>query len=301
MRHFINTAAIAIACALLCFQPIDARGRNDSSNGGGRERPAQSAPKSLAAPHRQQQTRQQQTRQQQTKPTNNKNNNVQRPGNNGLGVGNITQPRPGNNGLGIGNINPANRPGNVVNPNPTPGNIQHLGKPHGTHFGTPYRPMLPSAKPWAPPMRPAGLHISGGPIISSILGVALGTAIGITLNSLVNQGYNVTGYVDNAIYVADAMQLNLLWPNATLYYNNGGLSASEFFYSTPFYDLNRYNAAYTRLVNTYGNPYSTNALAGGGMNSMWWGPNGQFIQLQFNTGTASNGTTRYFTTLSFGN
>lgn len=150
-------------------------------------------------------------------------------------------------------------------------------------------------------MRPAGLRVSGGPVFSTILGVALGTALGVTLNNLVSHGYNVTGYVDNAVYVADAMQLNMLWPNATLYYDNGGLSASEFFYSTPFYDINRYNSAYSRLVNVYGTPYSSRNLAGGGLSTTWWGPDGQFIQLQFNSGIASNGTTRYFTTLSFGN
>lgn len=139
-------------------------------------------------------------------------------------------------------------------------------------------------------------------MISTILGITIGTALNVTLNALINQGYNVTGYANDAIYLADAMQLNMLWPNATLYYGtNGGLIGSEFFYSTPYYDINRYNLAYNHLYNAYGAPVSSVALAGGGVQTTWFGANGAYVQLQFNSGVAANGTTRFFTTLSFGN
>lgn len=304
MRHLLQPVAIAAVCALLSWQPIDARGRNNNTNGGG-ERTHQTSPQQSRSRGGGQTHRPQPKKQDIKAP-------AQRPGNNDRGnnrPGNNVAPghnRPGNN-FGPGNQRPpqqAMRPPQNLRPGapaPPPGRPQDWGRPHGIHFGAPYRPMMPAHRPWAPPLRPAGLHVAHGPVINTILGVAIGTALGITLNTLVNQGYNVTGYVDNAVYVADAMQLNMLWPNATLYYDNGGLSASEFFYSTPFYDMGRYNSVYTRLVNTYGAPYSVRNLAGGGMDTMWWGPGGQFIQLQFNTGVASNGTTRYFTTLSFGN
>lgn len=303
----------------LCCPWAEARGRNNNNNngGGGNQPTQQAAPQSRGnqgnmgrgnggnqgmgrGPQANQQQNRPQGTMQNQRPGNMGLGNMQTPGNqrpNNGGNGNMGNQRPNNGSNGFGN--PGHGPGNNgFGPGANPGD---WGRPHGIHFGTPYRPMMPANRPWAPPMRPAGYRPMGGPVISTILGVALGTALNMTLTNLINNGYNVTGYVNNAVYVADAMQLNLLWPNATLYYDNGGLAGSEFFYSTPYYSMNRYNNAYARLMNIYGAPYSVNNLADGGLQATWWGNGGQFIQLQFNTGVAANGTTRFFTTLSFGN
>ena len=115
-----------------------------------------------------------------------------------------------------------------------------------------------------------------------------------------NSGYNVTGYGNDAVYVANASMLNMLWPDATLFYNNGGLYASEFVYSTPVYNMSRYNSTYRALVRNYGNPVSS-TNNGGALTTTWWGPNGQFINLTFQNALSGDGSTRFYTTLSFGN
>lgn len=142
---------------------------------------------------------------------------------------------------------------------------------------------------------------STGPVISTILGVTLGTALNISLNYLLNNGYAVTGYTNDALYLNNVYQLNMMWPNATLYYNQyGALSGSEFVYSTPYYDMNRYNMTYRQLLNAYGNPVSTNSTYGGGVEVNWFGYDGQYVSLQYSPANAYDGTYRYYTILSFG-
>lgn len=163
--------------------------------------------------------------------------------------------------------------------------------------------MMPPPRPWHRPVPPPSFRpYHGAPVISTILGITIGTAINATINSLLNRGYAVTGYSDNAVYINNVTQLNLLWPAATLYYNDmGGLAASEFMYSTAYYDMARYNIAYQSLMGNYGAPASVNQLSGGGVQANWWGNNGQFISLSFGPQYATNGSMRYYTTLSFGN
>lgn len=139
-----------------------------------------------------------------------------------------------------------------------------------------------------------------GSMFGTILGVAIGTALNISLNSLINRGYVVNSYGNNAIYLSNVNQLNLLWPNATLYYTNGALGSSEFVYSTPYYDMSRYNQAYGMLVNSYGMPVATQQLAYGGMQADWWDARGQYVTLRMLPQQGANGTFTYFTTLSFG-
>lgn len=92
----------------------------------------------------------------------------------------------------------------------------------------------------------------------------------------------------------------MIWPDATLFYSNGGMYASEFVYSTPIYNMSRYNSTYGILVRNYGAPVSSTNI-NGVLTTTWWGSNGQFINLSFQNAIAGNGTTRFFTTLSFGN
>ncbi|MDE6368339.1 MAG: hypothetical protein K2K94_03795, partial [Muribaculaceae bacterium] len=166
----------------------------------------------------------------------------------------------------------------------------------------PHRPNMPAHRPWQPPTPPPP-NFRPAPNwtpFNTILGVTLGSAINISINALINSGYNVTGYGNDAVYIANATMLNMLWPDATLFYNNGGLYASEFVYSTPIYNMSRYNTTYRALVRNYGNPISSNNV-GGVITTTWWGPGGQFINLSFQNAIAGNGATRFFTTLSFGN
>jgi hypothetical protein len=161
---------------------------------------------------------------------------------------------------------------------------------------------MPAHRHWCRPTPPppAWRPAPGWRPFNSILGIALGSAINFTINSLINNGYNVTGYGIDAVYIADASMLNMIWPDATLYYGNNGLYASEFVYSTAGYNLNRYNMAYNALVRSYGSPYRS-SRSGGMISTSWWGPGNQFITLSFQSGIAGNGSNRFFTTLSFGN
>lgn len=310
MRRLIKTSAILLTCMALSIPQLDARGRNNSNgNNNNSHRTEQNK-----APHNQQRPG---NNSRPSRPTNNHNNNNRpnRPGNNN----NNDNRRPGNNNFRPGNNNQGNnhsrpnhnwndkrpqqpqwntghRPGNGPQHRPQHGHQQFRPCP------PPPRPHMPAHRPWHRPTPPPhSWHPAPGwRPFNSILGVALGSAINFTINSLISSGYNVTGYVNDAVYVSDASMLNMIWPDATLYYGNNGLYASEFVYSTAGYNLNRYNSAYNALVRSYGSPYRS-SRSGGVISSTWWGPGNQFITLTFQSGMAGNGSNRFFTTLSFGN
>jgi len=136
---------------------------------------------------------------------------------------------------------------------------------------------------------------------TTILGIALGTSINISVNALISSGYNVAGYATDMVYLNNVSMLNMLWPDATLYYNSyGGLYSSEFVYYSPYYDMSRYNMAMNRLIGTYGQPASIQNTAAG-LTATWWGGNNNFIRLTYGSQYAGNGNLNYYTTLSFGN
>lgn len=90
--------------------------------------------------------------------------------------------------------------------------------------------------------------------------------------------------------------LNMMWPEAFLFYNDlGGLCGSRFMYPTSYYDMSRYNNTYASLVGAYGQPVSIQNNAAG-MEATWWGTGNQFIRLSFGSGAGG-----WVTTLSFGN
>lgn len=254
----------------------------------------------------------------------NGNGGSSRPNNNG-GNG-----RPGNgSNHGNGNNRPDNnafRPDNKPNPggNHGGGSAPHPGKPgtppapaygygpggdrwHG-HFNdiphhAPHRPMLPPPPPnfYRPVPPPTFRPAPQAPRFGTILGIALGSALNYTLNQLFNTGYYVTGYTNNAIYLNDVLMLNMVWPNATLQYNRGLLTGSEFVYPSPYYNTDIYYRVYNTLQSSYGIPVSMEYLAGGGMQATWFGYDGRYVSLSFQGGTAMDGQMRYYTTLSFGN
>lgn len=161
---------------------------------------------------------------------------------------------------------------------------------------------MPYNRPWRRPTPPPSWRpYYGCPTFNSILGVTLGTALNLSLDYLFNSGYSIMGYGNNQIYLSNVPVYNYSWPSATLYYGTGGgLQGSEFVYSSPGYDISRYNALYSQLVRQYGYPVSVQNTYGG-VTATWWGYNNGYITLSFFNDTAFNGTSRYYTTLSIGN
>lgn len=170
------------------------------------------------------------------------------------------------------------------------------------HNTPPYRPYMPYNRPWRRPTPPPSWRpYYGCPTFNSILGVTLGTALNLSLDYLFNSGYSILGYGNSEVYLSNVPIYNYTWPTATLYYGTGGgLQGSEFVYSSPGYDISRYNALYSRLVRQYGSPVSVQDTYGG-VTATWWGYNNGYITLSFFNDTAYNGTSRYYTTLSIGN
>lgn len=94
--------------------------------------------------------------------------------------------------------------------------------------------------------------------------------------------------------------LNIMWPDAVLYYNSiGGLCGSRFIYVSRFQDMTRYNTVYASLVSIYGVPYSVQNTING-IEANWWGTGNQFITLSYGPEYNSVGILGYYTTLSFG-
>ena len=131
---------------------------------------------------------------------------------------------------------------------------------------------------------------------AAILGIALGTAITASINSLVNSGYTVSSYGNDVVYLNDVPQLNYYWPDAALYYNNGRLYGSQFTYSSPYYDMNRYNTLYNTLMMQYGAPVQV-VNNGPVCSATWYGAGNRYVTLSFNSGYSG----QFYTTLSFGN
>lgn len=303
MKRFLINASIFLLCGALAIPAVSAqtRGRNNNS-GVKKTTPAATRP-SVNQPA--------------TRPGNsgstpavrpgNNNNNNNRPGaqppqgNNRPGnqppQGNNNRPgnqppqgnnRPGNNGGFIGGQRPNYKPA----PPPPP--------PH--HGSGPSRPNMPPVQPWfRPTPPPAWRPPSAWRSFNTILGVALGTSINLTINSLINSGYNPSVYNSNSVYVNNVPMLNMVWPDAILYYNNrGGLCGSRFVYTTYYQDMTRYNSAYASLVSIYGSPYSMQNTASG-IEANWWGTGNQFITLSYSPVYTSGGSVAYYTTLTFGN
>lgn len=165
----------------------------------------------------------------------------------------------------------------------------------------PYRPVIHSH--YSRPMPPrAWRPYHGCPTITGILGIAFGTGINLSLDYLYGGGYSISGYSNDAVYLTDINALNYVWPDATLHYGpQGGLAYSQFYYSTPYYDLARYNNVRNALIATYGTPVSITQQPNGGYVSTWFGYNNTYITLSFGQGNAMGGSSRFFTTLTFGN
>ncbi len=302
MRTFFKKLGIALLSLVMVSPMVDAqnhtsgnRGRNNSHTTA-TQRPSgnNSRPSAPARP--------------------NKSNNHNRP-NNGNHNRPSTPARPtgGNN---------HNRPGNGNHHRPNvpdrpTGGHNHNRPGNGWHFGRPNwsQPPRPSRPPMmAPPMRPHRPRPSAwsrpvpppywrprpsAPAISAILGISFGTTFNISIDYLLNNGYVVDGYGDNIVYLRDINQFNYYWPDATLYYGNGGLARSEFLYSTPYPDMVRYNSLYNSFMSVYGTPVGVSS-SGATLTATWFAPNSGYITLRYSPQYALGGSLRYFTTLTFG-
>lgn len=179
---------------------------------------------------------------------------------------------------------------NVANHTP-----HHQTAPQSKH--RPYTP--PMVRPHHRPTPPAGWRPTHRlPIIRSVLGLTFGTAINLSLDYLLDNGYRVDSYTNDVIYLRNIVALNLIWTDAALYYGSVGLDASSFYYSTSGYDLARYNNAYKALVASYGNPVTISNNIND-MSATWFGDNNCYITLSFGQSTVNNHH-RYLTTLTFG-
>lgn len=262
MRTTVLRLTMALICLTLALQPIDARGRNDLSNRG------------RNATHTE------------SKHNNRPRNQHNRPDNQ------HSRPNFGNHN---GRPNNGHR-SHIVNhhshPNFNNGRYSHN---YGRPIPPPPRPVMHNHRWHRPTPPPHYWHpVTTWRPFNTILGIALGSAINYTINSLINSGYNVCGYSNNAVYVTNVSMLGMMWPNATLVYSSNGLCGSEFTYNTIGYDMSRYYNAYNMLTSTYGCPYNV-TNTGGFMTSTWWGNNNQFITLSFGNNNGS-----FVTTLSYG-
>lgn len=259
-------------------------------------------------------------------------NNDFRPGNGGNrpGHGNVNNgggnrpDRPGNGGYRPGYGNGNNHPNHGYRPgghNPAqggnsfrPGNPDNHNYGHRPGHGPNHRPggwrdhyrptpppvWRPAPRPWyRPTPPPAWRPTPMAPRFATILGVTLGTALDLSLDYLFNGGYSIASYGNGVVVVNNVNQLNYMWPEATLYYGNSGLSRGEFVYYTPGYDTYRYNSVYSSLVSNYGSPIGYNNV-NGGMSTTWFGPDGRFVTLEYAPRYGGDGVLRYYTTLSFG-
>lgn len=275
MRRFIRTAAIALICATLCTPFVDARGRKDSHPKQHRTEQSHRGKDKHGRPHGGDRGKHHKDHDKDRNKHGNHGSHGRPHGPNG---------RPPQT-LHHSVHNRPSRPPQAHRPPSRPPKHPHMRPPR------PYRRPTPPPPAWRPhAWRP----------INSILGVAFGTAVNLTVNALVNSGYNVSGYGNDIVYLSNVPMLNYSWPAATLHYSGGGLCGSEFVYSTAGFNMSRYNSVYNNLISVYGSPYAVQQLSGGGRRATWWGNDGQYITLDFGGSIATGGGMRYYTTLSFG-
>lgn len=318
MKRILRNLSVALLCGVLVIPSISAQRRNNGETNGGRieQRSSSRSSSSRSNRERNNSSRNNNSNRRQNTNSNIRNNSStsQRPGFNSNNnnrqnnhpdanrpnVENNNRPnnRPDANRPNVGNNNrPAmNRPGHNFGANsPVSEHHQHFTPKRPPH--RPYRP--PMIRPIHRPMPPVGWRPAGRlPIIRGILGLTFGTTINLSLDYLFNNGYTVDGYTNDIVYLRNISALNHIWTDAALYYGNNGFDSSSFYYSSPDYNLTRYNNVYNSLVASYGMPVSvSNSIHS--MSATWFGGNNGYITLSFGENTINNHL-RYLTTLTFG-
>lgn len=291
MKKFLKTVSAFLVALSMAALPVTASA--DHHGGGGRNSHFSSGQRPNGGSNS-------------PRPNGNHNGGSQRPNGNHGGSGNHNGggQRPNGNHGGSGNHNgwrPNGHPGNGHNPGNAyrPGNGHRPGRPTPPpppyHGSGPHRHHIPFFghyhRPTPPPHWRPTVY---GPSFGTILGVTIGTTIDLTLRTLLNQGYTVTSYGNNVVYLSNVPQMNYYWPDAAMYYNNGALCGSTFTYTSNYYDMSRYNALYNTFCGQYGVPVRT-VNQGGVISSTWFGGNNRYVTLEFNSSYGN-----YYTSLSFG-
>lgn len=228
--------------------------------------------------------------------TTNKPNGTSGRHNGTTGKPNGTSGRP-NGAIGRPN-SPTNRPGNIRPPQPTqrpnPGSFRPLPPPSRPNRPLPRPVYCPNIPGYYTPYRYA-------PILSTVLGLNFGVTISSSINLLNAGGYYIDGYNNNEVYLRNVYNMNYTWNDAILYYNAYGQLANVcFYYSSASYDRIRYNDLYYTLCRDFGSPAIQNQN-GVTVQTSWLDRTGNhFITLSFDYGTSFGGTSRYYTTLTFG-
>ena len=269
----------------------------------------------------------------------NKNKNNNKNNNNSTGVKNIgTTTRPtGNNGGSSSrptgssstgsNVRPddhGNRPGSGAGtrPNVNHGNSvrpehhhNHHQNGHYHHNGCgnpnhhfhptppPHRPHRPVAHCCHRPVFPTNYRpYAYAPTINAIFGLRFGFSLGYSIDILANNGYVIDGYTNSEIYLRNVRNSGYQWDDAIIYYDDyGNMAGVSFYDSTTRYSTRRYDAVYAHLCNIYGRPAIVNNYQGS-LSASWWDGSGRsYITLSLGYGNAFGGSSRYYTTLSFGN
>ena len=338
MKKMLHTVAILLVSAALMAPAAEARGRNNGSGSVATQQQQQQQSRPGNSGRGRQQSQSSSSRpsnsgsrhngggsSSNSGSSNRNNNQGTRPGNNGGRPGNHggqhsnngTRPgnnggRPGNSGQGHGNQghgSASSRPNHGQQAsNSRPGNRydshhggQHPGPSHHPHND--YHHHRPNGHPHCDYHRPTPPHHWHCPAswrpFTTICGISFGSTVNVSINWLWSNGYTITAYGNDVIYLASVPMLGICWDDATLYYSRNALCGSSFISSTSYYDPCYYNQAYSRLVANYGAPYMVQNV-NGGIEATWWGSGNQYIRLSIVNAYANNGSLRYFTTLSFG-
>lgn len=133
-----------------------------------------------------------------------------------------------------------------------------------------------------------------------MFGLAFGTFIDYSINSLLYNGYNVLGYANNAIYLSGTTQLGYTWDDVQMNFNDGLFSSACFQEWSSSPSQARYNSVYNQLCTLYGPPVSDNSYQGIRSYTWWGGNQTGYVSLEFGYGMSDSGQSGYFTTLIYG-
>ena len=177
----------------------------------------------------------------------------------------------------------------------------HPPRPGGGHWGPPPHNYHYHWSRPLPPPPPVTIHCHPGvPVIDMLFGVPFGMFIDYSINSLVQMGYNVLGYANNAIYMNSVPQFGYTWDDVQLYYNDGLFSSACLQYWSSSSSRSRFNSVYNQLCSLYDSPVSNNSY-NGITSYTWWGGNQTgYVTLEFGYGRSDDGHAGYFTTVFYG-
>ena len=177
----------------------------------------------------------------------------------------------------------------------------HPPRPGGGHWGPPPHNYHYHWSRPLPPPPPVTIHCHPGvPVIDMLFGVPFGMFIDYSINSLVQMGYNVLGYANNAIYMNSVPQFGYTWDDVQLYYNDGLFSSACLQYWSSSSSRSRFNSVYNQLCSLYGSPVSNNSSNGITSYTWWGGYLTGYVTLEFGYGRSDDGYAGYFTTVFYG-